>query len=267
MGGLKQAWERPEYVFASCAALFVGFFLCLRGEDSGAVLLGALPITGAMAKCFYTEYALAVRNQYRSAQVLNVLRYNHAKQVVTGSNLFAATLANQILRSRGYCVATLLEVNREQETRQNTGTVGTYADMAVVLRAEGQVNSYLAGDLEVQLQSRSIDVSRRPVVIPINCLELKFDESSPYGVSLRLMDCNGIIASSALEVRNGVRRFSQTDQYGIPIPDGRGNRLIFTKCSRLSLLRIDEDYDCRADLTHLDDSSDTGRILVGQPSD
>jgi len=104
---------------------------------------------------------------------------------------------------------------------------GDYIDLALVLRTNGdsiKVMDYNARHLFEQVRHRGYIPSKEfPVMIPLGRgLIIKEDDNSPYGLVHILTDEAQIIQDHRLRYKNRHKKFSITDENGIPIFDNRG---------------------------------------------
>jgi len=222
-------------------------------------------LEGDFGKAFLKEYNGRVKTDYNTNSNLNVLKYND--NVVKGSNPFAVVLTNQILKQDGLGTAT--QADLERILRINALDLrGFYEDTALILRSEDEPNKYLAKNLVEQVKSKFIflalrkKVGKTPIVIPLNGLELVNDSNSPYGLTFKLTDKSELIYVPILNGKNHGKSFSETGKYGLPEKLGEGNRILYTRDLGLSRLYLDVDLGLGSYGRSLDDSSDSGRVVV-----
>ncbi len=222
-------------------------------------------LEGDFGKAFLEEYNGRVSADYNDNSNLNVLRYDN--NVVKGSNPFAVVLANQILRKEGLRVAN--QADLEKILRINAlDLYGFYEDTALVLRTETNPNKYLAKNLAKQVKSKFIfsalrkKVGKTPIVIPLNGLGLVSDSNSPYGLTFKLTDESELIYAPILDGKDERnKRFSETDEYGLPEKLGEGNRTLYTIDSGLSGLYLDGD-GVYSGLDRLASSYSGGKVVI-----
>jgi len=211
---------------------------------------------------FLKEYKGRDNTDYNGNYVLNVLTYSH--NVVKGSNPFAVVLANQILREEGLRTATQADLEKVLKL-DILPLRGTYEDTGLVLRSRDEPNKYLAKNFPTFFPfdfTYSTNVGKRPIIIPLNGLELVNDSNSPHGLAFNLMDGTEIIRASVLDGKNNGISFSETGKYGLPEKLGEGNRTLYTRDSGLSRLYLTRYLDLLSDDDGLADSSGVGRVVV-----
>lgn len=212
---------------------------------------------------FLKEYKGRVNTDYNGNYVLNVLTYSH--NVVKGSNPFAVVLANQILREEGLRTATQADLEKVLKL-DILPLRGTYEDTGLVLRSRDEPNKYLAKNFPTffpfDFTYSTKLVGKRPIIIPLNGLELVNDSNSPHGLTFNLIDGTEIIRAPVLDGKNNGRLFSETGKYGLPEKLGKGNRTLYTRDSGLSRLYLTRYLDLLSDDDGLADSSDVGRVVV-----
>ncbi len=210
-------------------------------------------------KAFMKEYSGRAKSDYGNVQALRVLSYNNG--VVTGSNPFAVVLSNRVAEQEGLKVATQADL----ETALKVKTLplsGHYEDTGLVLRNEGEPNSYLAGNLMDQI--KDIDPkAKMPAMIPLSQLELSVDANSPHGLTFKLKEDAEIFYD--LSVLNKEGNFSNEDidkKMGLPKKLGNGNRTLYTRDSGLSRLFLFRNLDVYSWDGSLSYSSGDGRVVL-----
>ena len=213
---------------------------------------------GDFGQAVLEEYKGRISSDYNNAPALNVLSYENG--VVKGSNPFAVALVNQIISQDGLRVAKQSDL--EKAMRINAlQLLGQYEDTGLVLRSEGEPNSYLAKNLTEQIKARNRK-SKLPVMIPLTSVELANDSNSPYGLNFKLKEDAEIIYAPIL---NKDGRFSSEDidvETGLPLNLGEGNRNLYTRNSGLSGLYLGGVSSLGSGDDYLSFSNDGGRVVV-----
>ena len=146
-------------------------------------------------------------NQYRSLRGgLEVLDYEKrielgiTRDVVIGSSSFGTVLVDEILREIGLRTATRDEIltGIESNLGQLAGA-SWYTHAGLILRSEGEPNSYLATDLVAQLRARDHKLDC-PILIHFKDLSLKRDDNSPYGLTFKLNENPDLVYDETLNV-------------------------------------------------------------------
>ncbi|MEK6914049.1 MAG: hypothetical protein AABW83_00200 [Nanoarchaeota archaeon] len=213
-------------------------------------------LRGEFGKYILKEYNSRVKEDYSDNKNLRVLSYSDG--IIKGSNSFAVVLINQIIRENNLRTAT--QADLEKILRLNALNLkGFYEDSALVLRSEGEPNSYLAKDLLRQLPAKQ----KLPVMISLSDLELKKDDNSDYGLAFNLRDNSKVIYNHILEGNTGFFYSKDLDKNGLPKEVGlKGNRNFYSGNSGLSRLYLDEDLDQYADDDDLAISGDSCRVVI-----
>ncbi len=216
------------------------------------------PLSGDFGKEVLAEYEGRMQRDYGNASALNVLNYSNG--VVNGSNQFAVVLVNQIVRENGMRTATPADLERALQVGVNLQ--GTYEDTALVLRSRADPNSYLAGNLAEQINSRG--KIKGTVVVPLYGLDLVKDANSPHGLAFKLREDAQIIQAGKSLSREG--NFTSEDidlETGLPKKIGEnGNRHSYVANSGLSGLYLGGDLDLGSGNVDLGDSNSGGRVFV-----
>ncbi len=215
-------------------------------------------LTESFAKEFLKEYNERVQFDYGNNPVLNVLNYDEG--VVKGSNPYAVSLANQILRQENLRTAT--HVDLEKILKINVLELqGVSEDTGLILR-RGNFPNELAQDLTKQLEERGYKLTKKPLVIWLNQLELETDENCPDGLKFELLENCEPFYSPILN-KNG--RFSSEDvneKTGFPMRLRGGERYLYGKGSGLSKLNLMRDLWVSSIDHDLKYSNSRGRIVV-----
>jgi len=194
-------------------------------------------LRGDFGKAVLEEYKGRVSQDYDNSKGLKVLSYSDG--LVKGSNPFAVVLVNQILRQEGLRTATQADLEKILGTNAFDLT-GTYEDSALVLRSEGDPNSYLAKDLHAQVNERLGKKAKLPVMIPLAGLNLVKDQDSDYGLAFKLRENSEIMYAPILNEKNGSKfSYENIDENtGLPKETGNGNRTLYTIKTGLSWLNL-----------------------------
>jgi hypothetical protein len=202
----------------------------------------------------------AIKKDYRDFPVLQIANYSN--QVIEGSNPFYVVAVQNKLPP-GVRVAKQSDL----ETAIRIGAFnlfGTYEDTSLVLRTDGNPNSYLAGNLMAQVKARLGKKAKMPVMIPLYGLELLKDQDSPYGLVFNLKEDAEVIYAPILNKSNG-SDFNSEDidaKIGLPTKVGTGNRTLWTGDSGLSRLYLGRDLGLGSNGGSLTGSDDSGRVVL-----
>jgi len=172
-------------------------------------------LKGIFGLWFLGEYQRRMKVEYDDIPSLDVLSYNTNKGVVQGSNVPSVVLANEILRQEG--LRTASQADLENALRNKSIDLnGFYVDTSLILRSRSEPNSYLAGNLMKQIQSRN-GHQGPPFMIPLNGLELRIDfDSLPCLLAYNLTKKSEIIYAPILD-KTGVFYLEEVDEKnGIP---------------------------------------------------
>lgn len=202
-----------------------------------------------------------IQSKYEDFPALQRTSYDDS--VVKGSNPFYVVAVNEFLRQNGINARTATQADLERT--QKTGALdlrGHYEDSALVLRNENNPNSYLARDLTRQIKERTGKDRKTPIMIPLTGLELRTDQDSEHGLAFNLTDDSEIIYSPQLAHKNNHKKFSETNDKGLPIFDKDGNRTLYTRDSGLSRVYLYGDLGLGAGYDGLADSGVIGRVVV-----
>lgn len=208
------------------------------------------------------EYNERVARGYNRNLALRVLSYKNG--VVQGSNPFAVVLMNTIVADAGIHVATPTDIETIL-ARNAVSLAGQYVDMGLVLRSRADPNTYIANNLADQVEKRGKKVGKTPHVLPLNGLELVNDSSSPHGLAFNVMEAAQIVEAPQLIGRNNGKRFSETDETGLPSKFASdGTRTLYTRDGGLSRLYLDRDalVDSSGGGGNLANSYDSGRVVL-----
>ena len=212
-------------------------------------------LTGKPAEEFLREYKRRVSADYGGNNALDVLAYDEKQGVITGSNPFAVVLANQLLRDNGLHVATMADLERVLRTGDAIDISHHYVDIALFLVSEDDPHSYLAHDIAKQIKERNGGKPDFPVMVPLRCVEVENDESSPKGLRFKLSGDTIVYAPILNEPNN----FSSVNENtGLPIETGS----LCTVTSGLSRLRLGGGLVLDADVHDLAISDSYGRVVV-----
>ena len=216
-------------------------------------------LVGEFGQAVLKEYEGRAKADYCNQKALNVLSYSGEEGIVNGSNPFAAVLVNQIVQPKLH-VATQADLERILKS-VSLALQGIYEDSGLVLRSEGEPNSYLARNLYTQIKERN-KKQKLPVMIPLAGLELVNDQNSPHGLAFNLKEKAEIIHAPELGHKNNGKKFQEVNERGLPIFGKNGNRTLSTRNSGLSRLYLDRGLDLGSRGAYLADSDDGGRVVV-----
>jgi len=194
----------------------------------------------------------------KAKKTLGVLSYS--KGIVKGSNPFAVVELGKSLR-----LATPSELELAVGINPDHFR-GTYEDAGLVLRSKGdshKPNGYIAKNLAEQVNRRigKID-SDNPARISLKGLSLKEDKNSAYGLSFVITDEAEVISVPEFSYKNNQRRFSRTDERGVPIFEDNGNRTFYAREQGVSGLFLGRGLGLGSDSGVLASSDDGGRVVV-----
>ena len=158
-----------------------------------------------------------------------------------------------------------LMLNADLENAMRIGALdlsGTYEDTGLVLRTDGNPNSYLAGNLMKQVKERLGKGAKMPVMIPFYGIELVKDQDSPHGLAFKLKDDTEINYVPILNKSNSSNFNSEDidDKTGLPTKVGKGNRTLWTRDSGLSRLYLNRNLNLNSNNDNLTNSNDNGRM-------
>ena len=174
-------------------------------------------------------YQERIKIKYNSKKARNSLDiFEYEDGVIQGSNSFAnVELASSELALPSQVTFAAYKTKEGQDLFR-----GNYEDLGLVLRTNGDLyssNNYNARHLYEQLEHRGIKPSEEsPVLISLRSLALKEDDRSSYGLVHLLTDETQIIQAPELSYLNNGKRFKITDERGIPIFDGKGERIFYS---------------------------------------
>jgi hypothetical protein len=206
------------------------------------------------------EINKSIQKDYNNFNILQV--GNYSEGVIKGSNPFYIIAVQSKLPS-GVRVAKQADL----ETAMGIGALdlsGTYEDTGLVLRTDGNPNSYLAGNLMKQVKERLGKGTKMPVMIPFYGMELVKDQDSPRGLAFKLKDDAEINYAPILNKSNG-SNFNSEDidaKTGLPTKVGKGNRTLWTIDSGLSRLYLDWDLYLNSSDVGLANSYVSGRVVL-----
>lgn len=213
---------------------------------------------------FGKEVSKEVDSRYKGFNAVKGIGSYSNGGVVQGSNPFYAVAVNEVIRSEGLRTATQADL----EKAIKTGVLplrGQYEDTGLVLRTEGEPNSYLASHLMKQVKAR--ESKRMPVMIPLAGLDLEKDSNSPYGLAFKLRDDVELIYAPILKKFGS--HFSSADideKTGLPKKLREGWRYLSTRKKGLSRLIIGSILgEIYSKVGDLQESYDDGRVVVIAP--
>lgn len=219
---------------------------------------GNVPLIGYLGGGQGSEINEAIKTDYKGILALQVGNYSNG--TVKGSNPFYAVAVQERLPKN---VRVASQADLEKALKWGVLDLrGTYEDTGLVLRSDGEPNSYLARDLRQQIKALN-PRKRLPVMIPLYGLTLEKDQNSPHGVRFKLSEGTDIIYSQMLKQADG--NFSEADlKIGFPKKLGQGSRRFWTRESGLSMLFLYRDLDLGSGYVDLASSDDDGRVVLVQ---
>ena len=207
------------------------------------------------------EINAEIQAKYNNFPALQIASYSMS--VIKGSNPFYVVAVNEILRQNEINAGTATQADLERVLKKGTLNLKAhFEDSALVLRNEGDPNAYLAKDLIKQIRERTNEEEITPLMIPLAGLELRTDQDSKYGLAFNLTDDSQIIYAPQLVHINNEKRFNEAEDKGMPKFDKGGERTLYTRCSGLSRLYLNNDLDLVSVEGNLADSGRDGRVIV-----
>jgi hypothetical protein len=214
-------------------------------------------LEGAFGEQILNEYLSRMKDKYHSASALNVLSF--ADNVVKGGNPQSFILLNKILREQGKWVARPRDLEKCLK-EQALDLKGTYGDSGLVLRSEGDPNSYLATDLASQVKQRG--KAQYPLMMPLAGLDLRYDQNSSHNLSFQLTDSAELIYAPQFNHENDSSKFNEADTNGLPVFDKNGSRALYTGEGGLRRLFRNGNLNLYARNEDLASSNEDGRVIV-----
>jgi hypothetical protein len=201
----------------------------------------------------------SIKRDYKEFSAMQVGSYSNGK--IVGSNPFYAVGVQSKLP---FGVRVSTQSDLEDAMRKDVLDLsGTYEDTGLVLRTNGDPNSYLAGNLMKQVKERIGKLGKMPVMIPLYGIGIVKDQDSPHGLAFKLKDDAEINYAPILNKSNN-SNFNSEDidiKTGLPKKIGKGNRTLWTRDSGLSRLFLGRDlYLISGD--SLAYSDDDGRVVL-----
>ena len=197
--------------------------------------------------------------------VIGNVNYNKKSGLIEGSHPRYVVAVNGVFRKHNLPVRTAspADLGRIVESNILNSLRGTYEDSALVLRSEENPKRYLAQHLAKQLKARNIDFSpENPAMIYLGDLDLVADTTT--GLAFKLRDDAQVINVPQLAKDC---RFIIVNKDGVPIPDEKGNRHLYTINSGLSRLDQGGDLDLGSGWDYLGPSNAYGRVVVVSEAD
>ena len=249
-------------------------------NPKGSDLLGGYPLSLEMkwnpecrAKCKKADFLggdgiglwsidREVKRKYKDFPAVSSATF-YEDGVIKGSNPFYVVAVNEILREEGRRTATPADLERLLEGNL-LDLDGVFVDLALVLRSGDRPNKYLAKNLRTQIRSRFSSKLLLPVMLPLAGLKLERDQNSRHGLAFKLRDYARMrVYAPQLNHKNDRKRFSKTDEDGLPLFDENGKRTLHTRNSGLSRLYLSEN-NLYSDFNYLDCSGayGAGRVVV-----
>jgi len=217
-----------------------------------------IPLIGFLGGEYGKEINDSIKKDYESFPTLQIA--NYSGQLIRGSNPFYAVAVQERLPS-GMKVASQSDLEKALKW-QSLDLKGIYVDSSLVLRTEGNPNSYLAKNLINQIKKRN-PKARMPVMIPLSGLELIQDSNSDYGLSFELKENAEIIYAPILNKESGNFSSEKVNlKTGLPTKLGQGNRSFYARKDGLSRVYLNEDSDVNSNDGSLQGSDSDGRVVV-----
>lgn len=214
-------------------------------------------LTGEFGNELLARYQELIKGRYNNNPILNEFTFEDG--IVKGSSPFMAIPMNEILREYGMHIPTPKEIDQIIQ-REILDLKGKYEDMALVLRNEIDPNKYLAKNLAKQVKQR--EDLEFPLMIPLVGLELVVDKKAPSGLAFGLTDQSEIIYVPQLNHKNNSKKFSESDESGLPKFDDAGDKTLYTNDSGLVVLIRDGDLGLVAGDGYLAYSDSGGRVIA-----
>ncbi len=232
--------------------------------------LEAKLLVGKFGRRFLDLFYAKVDDEFEDIPDLHILMYDKKGQIVTGSNIPSAVLANEIFERYAPDLRTYTPADIAMLTAPERGLNRDIVDLAVVLRSgclepPDAENKYLIADLAAQIvvqkeNDRGVDSDRLPVMIPINSLRLKRSSHTKQGYAFALKNNATIVYAPQLDSKNNGKHFQTTEANGLPIFNEDGNKTLISCESELCRMCIG---GLHLGVTGVMDSSDiNGRIVV-----
>lgn len=200
----------------------------------------------------------SIRKDYKDFSVLQVGEYSD--NLVKGSNSFYVVAVQSRLQN-GIRVASQSDLERAIRMRA-LDLSRTYEDTSLVLRTEGNPNSYLAGNLMKQVKDRFGKKVKMPVMLPLYGFDIVKDQNSPYGLVFKLKENAEIHYAPILNKSNNSNFKDIDSKTGLPTKVGEGNRTLWTRDSGLSGLYLSRGLDLYSSNDILAGSNDYGRVVL-----
>ena len=220
------------------------------------------PELGFLAdEAMLAEYHNRIQKYSENARnVLNIFQYDAAEKVIQGSNPFGCVeLASKDLA---------LPSELEHAVRLSPAAFkGIYVDLALLLRAAGDSyspNDYLAKHLAEQIKHRTgkVPTPELPARISLKGLTLEEDNTSHYGLVFKLGEQTETLLVPEYSHENNGKRFSKTNERGVPIFNDGGNRYFWTRQGGLSRLCLGRGSSLYSNDDYLAGSDAVGRVPV-----
>ena len=221
-------------------------------------------LRGSFGKSIFDEYQSRLKGDYNNNPALNVLNWLPDKEIVEGSNPFAAVLINEILIEQGLRIATHADLEKII-SNYSLLLQGNYEDSGLILKSfkdKECTNAYFANDFNSQLFFKySVNL---PIMIPLTELHLVKDMTSPYKLRFNLKDSANIFDNLSILNKSGSFYSEDVDeQTGLPKNRNElGQRHLFALNSGLSRIILTTNLAIDSDVTYLDVSDNTGRIVI-----
>ncbi len=200
--------------------------------------------------------------KYQGVEAITKIPFKDS--LVKGSNPFYVVAVNDELRSQNLDVRTATQADLEKILKTNALNLrDIYEDTGLVLRSEEEPNEYLAKNLAKQLKARGYKFSKtKPLLIWLKDCELIKDEKSDYGISFKIRDGAEILIAPEFTGENSGKKFSQTNDNGMPIFDDNGERYNWTRENGLSRLYLNRYLNVISSDDGLANSGENGRVVL-----
>lgn len=216
-------------------------------------------LQGDGVRSFLEEFNARADELYGdAAKSVKVLRWDALNRVVTGSNPFALSHADNLLRPQGILTVSQADIKVDIKVfRENLR--GYYVDCALVLGSPNDPDypedAYLARNLIEQmpgkkpgsLKSLSLDA----LSVPLTDVDVVKDSNSSYGLRFQLREGANVCGAPTL-----------VSQTGLPSSSGRQGRTLFMRRYGLSRRVLDMARDSYSDVKGMGFSRPDGRVVL-----
>jgi len=188
---------------------------------------------------------------------------NPETDLLEGSSTYAVVLLNDCLPEKVH-IATRAE--QEKALQAELGLAGTYVDSGVVLRApftniqSADFANRIAQRTGQPLQNLISKLEQTPLMV--NARDLTLTKDPDYGLVLRLKDNTELIFDEKLSYKNDQKKFTKTDERGLPIFSEDGTRTFYALDGDLGGCYLDNDLDLSSNLVDFPYSDHHGRVVL-----